>query len=102
VAAVPGPLRIVVAVLIGYLDMLSKIGTGGERAKGADVSSPPDIDPAAMVVWKGRAGRPFLVSNRPERASLASLRSRSQLFCGAGAVVICYTLYQLVDILTGA
>jgi hypothetical protein len=55
-----------------------------------------------MVVWKGRAGRPFLVSNRPEPTTLTSLRKRSQLFCGVGAVVLCYTLYQLVEFVAGA
>lgn len=101
VAAAPGPARIVVAVLIGFLDMFGKIGTGGERVKDADDSNPPDIEPAALLVWKGRAGRPFLVSNRPEQAGLKSLRQRSQVFCGIGAAVLCYTLYQLVELLLG-
>ncbi|MBK6348522.1 MAG: hypothetical protein V9E93_17835 [Steroidobacteraceae bacterium] len=101
VASAPGPAKIVVAVLISFLDMFCKIGTGGERARGADDSSPPDIAPAATVVWKGRAGRPFLVSNRPEPAALTSLRQRSLLFCGAGAVVLCYTLYELVEFAAG-
>lgn len=102
VTAARGPAQVVVAVLIGFLDLFSKIGTGGERARGADDSSPPDIAPAATVVWKGRAGRPFLVSNRPEPATLTSLRKRSQLFCGVGALVLCYTLYQLVEFVAGA
>ncbi len=101
VTAAPGPAKVVVAVVIGFLDMFSKIGTGGERARGADESSPPDIAPAATVVWKGRAGRPFLVSNRPEPAALTSLRQRSLLFCGAGAVVLCYTLYELMEFAAG-
>jgi hypothetical protein len=101
VTAAPGSAQVVVAVLIGFLDLFSKIGTGGERVRGADDSSPPDIAPAAMVVWKGRAGRPFLVSNRPEPAALTSLRQRSLLFCGAGAVVLCYTLYELVEFAAG-
>jgi len=101
VAAAPGPTRIVVAVLIGFLDMFGKIGKGGERARGADDSNPPDIEPASLLVWKGRAGRPFHVSNRPERAALTTLRQRSQIFCGIGAAVLCYSLYQLVELLLG-
>ena len=102
VRVVPAPARVVVAVLIAYLGMLGKVGTGGGRVTGADDSNPPDLAPSATVVWKGRAGRLFLVSNRPEQASLASLRKRSQWFCGIGAAVLCYTLYQLVDFFTGA
>ena len=101
VTAVPGPARVVVAVLIGFLDMFSKIGTGGERARGADDSGPPDIDPTATVLWKGRSGRPFLVSNRREQAALESLRQRSLWIAGIGAAILCYTLYQLVDLLLG-
>jgi hypothetical protein len=102
VAAVPEPGRMVVAVLIGFLDMFRKLGRGRERVKTADTSEPPAIAPAALLVWKGRAGHPFLVSNRPEQAALASLRRRSQILCGIGAAGLCYTLYQLVELLTGA
>jgi len=102
VAAVPKPGKMVVAVLIGFLDMFRKLGKGGERVKTADTSEPPAIAPAALLVWKGRAGRPFLLSNRPENAALVSLRSRSLFVCGIGAAGLCYTLYQLVEILTGA
>jgi len=101
VAAAPGPARIVVAVLIGFLDIIGKVGKGGERIKVADDSSPPEIAPTALLVWKGRTGQPFLVSNRPEQKGLATLRQRSLVFCGFGAVVLCYTLYQLVDLLLG-
>jgi hypothetical protein len=102
VAAVPRPGKMVVAVLIGFLDMFRKLGKGQERVKTADTSEPPVIAPAALLVWKGRAGRPFLVSNRPEQAALTSLRRRSQILCGIGAAGLCYTLYQLVELLTGA
>ncbi len=102
VAAVPKPGRMVVAVLIGFLDTFCKLGRGGERVKTADTSEPPAIAPAALLVWKGRAGRPFLVSNQPESAALASLRRRARIFCGIGAAGLCYTLYQLVELLAGS
>lgn len=102
VGAVPEPARIVVAVLIGYLDMLTQIGKGGERSGGEhDLALPPAIAPAALLVWKGRQGRPFLISNQPERDALAALRRRSWLLFGVGAAVLCFTLYQLVELLSG-
>ena len=103
VAAMPGPGKIVAAVLIGYLEMMFKIGTGtgGARSEHADDSSPPSIEPAALLVWKGREGRPFLVSNQPESAALASLRRRSLWTCGLGAALLSYVLYAVVDWLFG-
>lgn len=102
VGAVPEPARIVVAVLIGYLDILTQIGKGGERSGGEhDLALPPAIAPAALLVWRGRQGRPFLVSNQPERDALAALRRRSWLLFGVGAAVLCFTLYQLVELFSG-
>ena len=102
VGAVPEPARIVAAVLIGYLDILTQIGKGGERSGNQhDLALPPAIAPAAVLVWKGRQGRPFLVSNQPERDALAALRRRSWLSFGVGAGVLCFTLYQLVELLSG-
>lgn len=102
VGAVPEPARIVVAVLVAYLDMLTQIGKGGERGGGEhDLAPPPDIAPAALLVWKGRQGRPFLVSNQPERDALSALRRRSWLSFGIGAGVLCFTLYQLVELVSG-
>ena len=102
VSAVPAPVRIVVAVVIGYIDMMVKFGRGGERPKQAAAQSePPPMDPAALLVWKGRSGRPFVVSNCPETAALAGLRRRSLWTFAAGGVVLCFTLYQLVEFLGG-
>jgi hypothetical protein len=97
VGAVPAPLRVVVTVLIGYLGMLTQMGNGGARALREEVVAPPAIEPNALVVWKGRSGRPFLVSNRGEAAALAALRKRSLWTFAAGGAVLCYTLYQLVE-----
>ena len=41
VRAMPSVARYSVAVLIGYLDMMTKMGRGGERVKRADDSEPP-------------------------------------------------------------
>jgi hypothetical protein len=99
VGAVPPPLRIVVAVLIGYLDMLTQIGRGGERRPRDIVAAPPSMAPDARVVWKGAANHPFVVSNRAQSAALATLRQRSQWTVGIGVAVLCFTLYQLIEIL---
>ena len=96
VGAVPAPARVVVAVLIGFLDMLTQIGRGGERVKQA--AALPAVAPDAAVVWKGRSGHPFLVSSGPEHGALPALRKRSLLLCGVGAAVLCYTLYELVEL----
>jgi hypothetical protein len=102
VSAVPAPARVIVAVLIGYLDMMTQVGRGGERVKRVDeADEPPAIAPAARLVWKGRSGRPLLVSNRTEHDALAALRQRSLIALGIGAAALCYTLYQLVELLAG-
>ncbi|MEO6409784.1 MAG: hypothetical protein ABIO45_13675 [Burkholderiaceae bacterium] len=102
VAAFPRPMRIVVAVLIGYLDMMVKLGQGGERPERAEAGEePPPMAPDATLVWKGRDGHPFLVSNRPETAALAALRRRSLMLCAVGIGVMCYALYALVDAVFG-
>jgi len=97
VAAAPAPLRVIVAVLIGFLDLVTQVGNGGDRALREAVIAPPAIAPSALVVWKGRSGRPFLVSNRTENDALAALRKRSLWTFGAGAALLCYTLYHIVD-----
>ena len=97
VGAAPASLRVIVTVLIGFLDIFTQVGHGGERAMREVVVAPPALAPSALVVWKGRSGRPFLVSNRAEAAALAALRTRSLWTFGAGAAVLCYTLYQIVE-----
>ncbi len=97
VGAAPASLRVIVAVLIGFLDIVTQVGRGGDRALRDAVVAPPALAPSALVVWKGRSGRPFLVSNRTENAALAALRKRSLWTFGAGAAVLCYTLYHIVD-----
>jgi hypothetical protein len=95
VSAVPAPGRVVAAVFIGFLDMFTQIGHGAERVPSADESTPPHIAPDALLVWKGRGGRPFLVSDRPKPEALASLRQRSWIFGAAGAAIMGCALYLL-------
>jgi hypothetical protein len=102
VAAVPAPARMVLSVLVAYIDMVTSIGRGGERAsQGAAQGEPPPMDPAALLVWKGRGGRPFVVSNLPETAALAGLRHRSMWTFAFGGAILCFTLYQLIEYFGG-
>src|SRR6185295_1440135 len=84
-----------VAVLFGLISIVFGVGRGGERVKGLQDSAPPDIGPGALLVWKGRAGRPFIVSNGREAKALSQLRWRSLYRCAAGIGVLCYCAYQL-------
>jgi hypothetical protein len=101
VGAVPAPLRVIVTVLIGFLGIVTQVGRGGERSLRDAVVAPPAIAPSALVVWQGRSGRPFLVSNGAEAVALAALRKRSLWTFGAGAALLCYVLYQIVEFFLG-
>ncbi|MES2958704.1 MAG: hypothetical protein V4792_10980 [Pseudomonadota bacterium] len=101
VDAVPAPMRVIVAVLIGLLDMVTQVGRGGERRPRDIVSSPPALAPEALLVWRGHAGRPFVVSDRPGRSALSALRRRSLWVFGLGGAVLCFTLYQFVELFLG-
>ena len=87
-----------VAVLFGFLSILFGVGRGGERPKEPHDSAPPDMAPDAVLVWKGRAGRPFIVSNGREGQALSQLRTRSLYRAAAGIGVLCYCVYELFQL----
>jgi len=95
VAAVPAPARVVVAVLIGYVDMMVRLGHGQDRVRPECEATIPDLAPSARLVWQGRAGDPFIVSDRPEQEALAWWRNRSKWLVGIGAGVLAFTVYAL-------
>jgi hypothetical protein len=100
VQAVPGPLRMTVTVTLAYLDMLFSLGRGGERARQPrDAAVPPALTPSALLVWKGRAGRAFIVSDRREPEALAQLRKRSLVFIALGIGVLCWCLHEVLQFL---
>lgn len=101
VDAAPTPLRPVLAVLIAFLGIVGGVGHGGERAARDVVGTPPPMPPEALVVWQGRNARPFVVSDHHEQAALQVLRKRSLVTFGLGVAVLCYTLYQLIDLFSG-
>jgi hypothetical protein len=98
VYAMPTPLRAPMLVAIGYLEMMGSVGTGGQRARRLEDASPPQLEPNAVVIWKGRAGRPLAIADQRESETLAQLRKRSLWFLGGGIVVLCWALYQFIDL----
>jgi hypothetical protein len=94
----PRWLAMLVATLFGFLSIVLGVGRGGERPKGPHDSLPPEMAPGAVLVWKGRAGRPFIVSNGREGQALSQLRTRSLYRAAAGIVVLCYCVYELFQL----
>jgi hypothetical protein len=85
-------------VAIGYLDLLSSVGHGGERAQRLQDALPPALAPDAVLVWKGRARRAFIVSDLRESGALANIRKRSLWLVGGGVAVLCYGLYEVIQL----
>jgi hypothetical protein len=100
VHAVPGPLRMTVTITLAYLDMLFGLGRGGEQTRQPrDAAVPPALAPSALLVWKGRAGRAFIVSDRRETEALAQLRKRSLVFIALGIGVLSWCLHEVLQFL---
>jgi hypothetical protein len=85
-------------VTIAYLDMLFRLGRGGERATRIEDAGPPALEPSAPVVWNGGAGRPFIVSDRAEQDAIAELRKRSLVSAAFGAALLAWMLYEVVGL----
>jgi hypothetical protein len=98
VRATPMPLRGPVTVVIGYLGLLSAVGSGGGREHRLQDAPPPALAPEAVLVWKGRQGRGFIVSDRRETGALAHLRKRSLGLIGGGVAVLCFGLYEAIQL----
>jgi hypothetical protein len=99
VRMLPSPLDKLVAVLFGFLSILFGVGRGGERPTDTREPVPPDLPPEAVLVWKGQGGRPFIVSNRGETTAVSQLRTRSMYRAGIGIAIVCYFLYELLQLL---
>jgi hypothetical protein len=93
---VPGFLRMPVAVVIGYLDIVSTAGRRGGRARRLDDAPAPEVAGDGLLVWKGRARRAFIVSDRREADALKQLRARSLWLIGGGVAVLSMSLHQII------
>jgi hypothetical protein len=87
-AAMPAALRPLVAVFIGFMDMLTGLGTSGERPRHFGGAAPPAMAPEALLVWKGQSGHPLLVSDQPEDAALAAMQRRSLIVASIGVAIL--------------
>jgi hypothetical protein len=95
----PTLVRLPMTVALAYLDMLFSMGHGGQRAlRPGDAAPPPALEAGAVLVWKGRGGRPFVVADRPETEAVAQLRKRSLLFLAAGLGALCWCLHELLQL----
>jgi hypothetical protein len=92
VESMPEFLRGPMLVAIGYLELLSATGTDRSQP---GVDAPPSLESGAVLVWKGRAGRPLIVSNQRERAATSQLRKRSLWYIAGGIAILCWILYEL-------
>jgi hypothetical protein len=95
--ALPVLVRAPVGIAFAYLDMLFSFGRGGERAQQPQDAPPPVLNPSSVLVWKGRAGRALIVSDRHETAAITQLRKRSLWCLAIGAAVLCYCLHDLIE-----
>ena len=94
----PRPLALLVAVLLGFFSI--SLVSDAEENGSMDRTTPshPRWPPDAVLIWKGRAGRPFIVSNGREGQALSQLRTRSLYRAAAGIVVLCYCVYELFQL----
>lgn len=98
VGAAPEVMRGPLLVAISYFGMFLSLNPGGHREQRLQNVPLPELPPDAVLVWKGRQGRGFIVANRRESAALAALRKRSLGTTGAGVVVLCFALYQVLQL----
>jgi hypothetical protein len=56
---------------------------------------PPNLESTAVVIWKGRAGGPLIVSNQRQTAAASQLRKRSLWYIAGGIAILCWILYEL-------
>lgn len=94
----PALLRAPVGVAFAYLDMLFSVGRGGGRVQPPQDAPPPVLAPADLLVWKGRAGRALIVSDRRESEAIGRLRKRSLWCIAIGGGVLCYCLHEFINL----
>jgi hypothetical protein len=96
IGALPAVVRAPVYIAFSYIDMLTSVGHGGARRQRLQDIAPPAVEPTSLLVWKGRAGRAFIVSDQRETQAVKHLRKRSLWTVGIGVAVLCWCLYELI------
>jgi hypothetical protein len=91
----PAFLRGPMLIAIGYIELLCATGQRGTRAQ-VITETPPNLESTAVVVWKGRSGRPLIVSNQREQGAASQLRTRSLWYIGIGIALLCWILYEMI------
>ena len=87
-------------VVIAYLGLLTAVGRGGAREQRLQDAPPPTLAPDAVVVWKGRQGRGFIVSDQRESGARKHLRKNSLWLIAGGVAVLCFGLHEVIEVLT--
>jgi hypothetical protein len=98
IGAAPEVLRGQFMVAISYFGMFFSTRHDGHREQRLQDLPPPSLPPDAVLVWKGRQGRGFIVANRRESAALSALHRRSLGTTGIGIVMLCFALYQVLQL----
>ena len=94
--SLPSWLHTPAMVTLAYLDMLFSHGRGGQRPGAPGDAPPPAWGSFERVVWNGRAGHAFIVSDRPESDALAQWRKRSVWSIAIAAAICAWALYEVV------
>jgi hypothetical protein len=64
-------------------------------------SSPPDMDPDQVLVWKGHQRRPFIVSGVLEQQALRALSGRTWGYLAGGAGLMAWMVWTFLEKLAG-
>lgn len=94
-AQLPRLVRAPVGIAFATIDLILSVGRGGERARRPQDGPPPQFDPSTRLIWRGRAGRALIVSNRRADDATAQWRQRSLLRLAVGVVVVGLCIAEL-------
>lgn len=98
VGAAPGPMRGPLLVALSYFGMFLSLNAHGHREQRLQDVPLPALPADAVLVWKGRQGRGFIVANQRESAAITALRKRALGTGAAGVIVLCFALYQVLQL----
>lgn len=91
----PPLLRMPLAVTIGYVGMLAKLGMGGARAVDPEDAARPPVGAEAPVLWKGRHRRAFVIADRAPRQARSGLMKQALVRASVGGPLLAYWIDRL-------